>query len=277
MNGPLTGLERFLERVAERPLARVLPVAAPPEEIVRRLERAAADAARARGGDGSAPASWEVRVPAGAAIARSPEAAGAALAEELRRRGNRRGIRFAALPEVLVTADPALPRSGLRIRALPGPPAAGDAVPSPVHPGEAADGTHPVADAPTPWAAPAFPATAVDREASAAAADRHASRAAGGAILTVRVPGLPVGRIAVGAGALRIGRGRTCEVRLPDAAVSRIHGRIAWQQGVLVYTDLGSRNGSLLNGRPVAAAALGAGDRLLLGGSVIDVDPAAPT
>lgn len=248
MNGPLTGLERMLERIAERPLARILPVAAPPEEIVRRLERAARDAARARGAGGTAPARWEVAVPPGTPSAADPVRAGAAFAEELRRRARRRGLRFAALPAVSVIVDPALPRSGLRIRPLPD--AATDAGDAP-----------PIAG----WAdAPPAPTSA------------DVAPVAARATLAVTVPGMPPGRVPIGAAALRIGRGRDCEVRLPDAALSRLHGRIAWQQGVLVYTDLDSRNGSLLNGRPIRTAALGAGDRLVLGTSVLDVEGPEP-
>lgn len=44
-----------------------------------------------------------------------------------------------------------------------------------------------------------------------------------------------------------IGRDERCCIVLNDTMVSRIHGKIAYHQGNYYYTDLGSRNGSLLN------------------------------
>ncbi|MFO1540608.1 MAG: FHA domain-containing protein [Chloroflexota bacterium] len=244
MSGPLLRLERLLEAVAERPVARLLPVGTPAEEVARRLERAAVDAARRRGAGGRAPSRWEVRVPTASRLAADPDRAGAALADALRARVPRHGVRFAAVPVVTVIGDPSLPRSGLRIGAS----------------AEPATGTG-AADV-DPW---------IGREGPGRPAEQPGALRA---VLAVTVPGMPQAWIGVGDAVLLVGRGRDCAVRLPDAGVSRRHGRLAWQQGVLVYTDLGSRNGSLLNGRPVRAAALGAGDRLVLGRSVIDVEPA---
>ncbi|MDJ0650893.1 MAG: FAD-binding oxidoreductase [Xenococcaceae cyanobacterium MO_188.B19] len=48
-----------------------------------------------------------------------------------------------------------------------------------------------------------------------------------------------------------IGRDERCCIVLNDTMVSRIHGKIAYHQGDYYYTDLGSRNGSLLNNETI--------------------------
>ena len=55
--------------------------------------------------------------------------------------------------------------------------------------------------------------------------------------------------------------------------VSRHHGQISVRLGMLVYTDLGSTNGSLLNGSAVTEIALGPGDVLQLGSSTVTIEP----
>ncbi len=51
---------------------------------------------------------------------------------------------------------------------------------------------------------------------------------------------------------VRIGRGRECEFRLHNAAVSRKHGEIEQiDDGQWVYRDLGSTHGSFVNDRRV--------------------------
>lgn len=50
---------------------------------------------------------------------------------------------------------------------------------------------------------------------------------------------------------VRLGRGEQCEVILDDARVSRLHGVVRLRHGRLSYLDLGSSNGSLVNGHRV--------------------------
>nr|WP_153869063.1 MULTISPECIES: FHA domain-containing protein [Myxococcaceae] len=54
--------------------------------------------------------------------------------------------------------------------------------------------------------------------------------------------------LALGQGELRIGRGPENELVLPDAGVSRRHARIYAQGGALLVEDVGSANGTELNG-----------------------------
>src|SRR5438067_1376184 len=56
-------------------------------------------------------------------------------------------------------------------------------------------------------------------------------------------------------------------LRLGDASVSRHHSRLTLAQGDVTIADLGSRNGTIVNGERVAegSRALGAGDVVSLG------------
>lgn len=63
-----------------------------------------------------------------------------------------------------------------------------------------------------------------------------------------------------------VGRGADCDIRLLSSSVSRKHGMLEVDSGELTFSDLGSSNGSFVNGQPVKAAVrLRAGDTLLLG------------
>jgi predicted component of type VI protein secretion system len=51
-----------------------------------------------------------------------------------------------------------------------------------------------------------------------------------------------------------IGRGEDCDIVLDDRQVSRLHARIAWNEDHYMIEDLGSKNGTHLNGREVVTA-----------------------
>ena len=73
-------------------------------------------------------------------------------------------------------------------------------------------------------------------------------------------------------GELRIGRGGACDVLLDDADASREHAQITAAAGAATIEDLGSSNGTLLNGEPVIEPmALTAGDVILIGSSDLRV------
>lgn len=74
---------------------------------------------------------------------------------------------------------------------------------------------------------------------------------------------------------LTIGRHKGNRLALADDRLSRFHCVIeVGEGGVVKLTDLGSRNGSILNGKKVTSGAVGPGDRVKVGGLVIDlVDP----
>jgi hypothetical protein len=77
-------------------------------------------------------------------------------------------------------------------------------------------------------------------------------------------------RTRIGAGGATIGRSRQCEVVLDDPNVSRQHAEIKPRGGSWVLTDLGSTNGSTLNGRRIVGPeVLKPGDEIELGTSVV--------
>jgi pSer/pThr/pTyr-binding forkhead associated (FHA) protein len=90
----------------------------------------------------------------------------------------------------------------------------------------------------------------------------------------VRTPNRAVERYLVRPGTIRVGRSLDNDIVLADDKVSRHHGQIGVRLGMLVYTDLGSTNGSLLNGSTVTEIALGPGDVLQLGSSTVTIEPA---
>ncbi len=93
------------------------------------------------------------------------------------------------------------------------------------------------------------------------------------AVMAIRCPGQAVSRITVRPGTMRIGRSLDNDIVLADDRVSRRHGQIGVRLGMLVYTDLGSTNGSYLNSGPVTEIALGTGDILQVGSSTITIEP----
>ena len=69
-----------------------------------------------------------------------------------------------------------------------------------------------------------------------------------------------------------IGRAADNDVVMVDGRVSRHHARLTGRRGTLVYLDLGSTNGSRVNGVSVEELVLGEGDRIEIGDTVIVVE-----
>jgi pSer/pThr/pTyr-binding forkhead associated (FHA) protein len=93
--------------------------------------------------------------------------------------------------------------------------------------------------------------------------------------LRVRTPDGATRIVDVDGTDLTIGRAADNVLVLADGRVSRHHGRLTGRRGTLVYVDLGSTNGSRVNGVQVGELVLGEGDRIELGDSVIVVEVAA--
>ena len=70
-----------------------------------------------------------------------------------------------------------------------------------------------------------------------------------------------------------IGRQDGNDIVLDDARLSRQHVRLDLRAGGLVVTDLGSANGTRVNGQPVRQAILHAGDRLEFGSLQLEFAP----
>jgi hypothetical protein len=66
-------------------------------------------------------------------------------------------------------------------------------------------------------------------------------------------------------GSTVIGRGDQANLRLPDVGISRRHARLDFDGSQVVLTDLGSTNGTMVNGQRVSAVALSPGDVVQLG------------
>lgn len=67
-----------------------------------------------------------------------------------------------------------------------------------------------------------------------------------------------------------IGRASDNDVIVDDPMVSRHHCQLKLQHGAYGFTDLGSRNGSTVNGQPVSQVALGPGDIIRVGDTEIE-------
>ncbi len=66
-------------------------------------------------------------------------------------------------------------------------------------------------------------------------------------------------------GSTVVGRGEQATLRLPDVGISRRHARIDFDGTQVVLTDLGSTNGTMVNGQRITAVALNPGDVIQLG------------
>ena len=67
-----------------------------------------------------------------------------------------------------------------------------------------------------------------------------------------------------------IGRASDNDVIVDDPMVSRHHCQLKLQHGAYSFADLGSRNGSTVNGQPVSEIALGPGDIIRIGDTDIE-------
>jgi hypothetical protein len=252
---PLAAVERFFERIFERPSARLFRTRVQPVQVQRRIERAM-ETERLSGADRTlVPNRFRVRLHP-EDLATFGEMAGS-LAAELAdgalafARSHRYAV--ADRPRVDLVADPGTERGDVRVDArfadpeIPAADAAGR--PTPAERGEAEE----------------QPATqTLVFQVPVVEGPRARLR-------EIR-PDDTQREIDVDAAVLTIGRGSDNDLVIHDARVSRHHARLQARRGTLVYTDLGSTNGSRVNGLRVAEVVLGEGDRIELGDSVLVVE-----
>jgi hypothetical protein len=257
----LTAVERFFERLFERPSARLFRARLQPVQIQRRIERAM-EHERLSGTERTLVPN-RFRVALNPADLASFSDMTASLAGELAdaalsfARAHRYTLRDR--PRVDIVADRLVRPGEVAVAASfadpveppPGVPAASATAGGPAG-GASPDGADPAGGRTMVFAVPAVDAPlAILREIRP-----------DGMGAEVRVDGRP----------LSIGRAGENGLVLRDSRVSRFHGRLQARRGALVYTDLGSTNGSLVNGVPVTEVVLGEGDRLELGSTVLVVD-----
>jgi hypothetical protein len=73
-----------------------------------------------------------------------------------------------------------------------------------------------------------------------------------------------------------VGRSGDLGMVLAEDMVSRRHARIAIEDGTIFIEDLGSTNGTFVNGEKVSSATLKEGDRVLIGTNILRVVAAEP-
>jgi hypothetical protein len=240
----MSRVERFIERLVERPSARLFRTRLQPVQILRRVERAMEGGRGADGQRDLVPDSFRVRLhPEELAAMDSPEEAAAELASGALTFARAHRYALRGRPRVTLQPDPTL---------RPGEVEVDPSITPTAVPGEEEDlaegGTRvfevPVVDAPQ-------------------------------ATIQVGEPGKPARRVALTGAPMHVGRAPECELVLKDSRVSRRHARLQARGGVLILTDLGSTNGTRVNGHRVTEVVLGVGDRIQVGDTSIVVEAPA--
>lgn len=281
MAGPLAAIERFFERLLERPAARLFQVRLEPVQIQRQLERAMESERRLGSRRTYVPNSYRVMLHPDDLLAFDSyrDSLSADLAEALHSHARSRGYTLTARPRVQLEASPRVTAGDVLVQAQPIQP------PRPRPATEERDPLRGAASANRQVAPSDQPRVADDPGPAAGAGSGATTGSSAGtsaysaprtnvpnAVLAIRVPGRSVERVPVRSGTVRVGRALDNDVVLVDDRVSRYHGQFGVRFGTLVYSDLGSTNGSFLNGTSVTEIALGPGDVLQLGSSTLAIE-----
>src|SRR5215213_2281135 len=92
--------------------------------------------------------------------------------------------------------------------------------------------------------------------------------------LLLERPGEPEQTFNLSKATVTVGRATVSDVTLPDAKVSRNHARFDLTAGTCTVVDLGSSNGTLVNGRRIdRPTLLSAGDVVQVGDSALRFEP----
>lgn len=115
------------------------------------------------------------------------------------------------------------------------------------------------------------PPVAANRRAAAPVVSGGGRRASATRV-TVTSAGAAKGKVIGLEQELTIGRAAGCSLCLPDDTyLSQMHARLFTEDGQAYLEDLGSTNGTWLNGERIAAVAIvDAGDRVQVGGTVLE-------
>jgi hypothetical protein len=343
MSRPFAAVESFLERILERPAARLFHAPPQPVQLERRIERAMSAMKVVVSGQTYVPSRYRILLnPVDLeALQASDEDLSALLADAILVRARQQDRWLLRRPDVALVAsariaqgdlevdaeplDPSLvaaAATGLRPVELEGPrpprapipgtgviddeavarPGPGAPAPPPMAtPTRAAIPVVAEADLPPPVlpqpvmepVAPPAPAPVVEPIAVAVVASPPVGVSESPepaplavpppllppplvgpqAIIEVRLPDGSHLEVAFDGSVVDVGRGTDNDIVIPDERVSRHHGRFSARHGTLVYTDLGSTNGSQVGGVRVREVALGAGDVVRVGRAILTVRP----
>jgi hypothetical protein len=260
---PLAAIERFFERLFERPSARLFRARLQPVQLQRRIERAM-EAERLAAADRTlVPNRFAVHLNPGdlAGFGDMTTSLASELADGALVFARSRHYTLVDRPRVELVGDASVERSDIRVVARFADPIAGrerrdlDAAVASAGGPDGDDGG--VGVGPTDTMVFTVP-----RPSAPSARLRIMER--GGAERTCEFDGT----------SLTIGRAADNDLVLADGRVSRHHARLSGRRGTLVFSDLGSTNGSRVNGVVVSELVLGAGDRIELGDTTIIVDVA---
>jgi hypothetical protein len=252
---PLAAIERFFERLFERPSARLFRTRLQPVQLQRRIERAM-EAERLAASDRTlVPNRFVVRLhPTDLDGFDEMEASLASeLADAALVFARAHHYTLVDKPRVDLLADPTVERSDIRVDARFADPIGGRF-------GTSSDARATGSGWPPGAADPLSTMVFAVPMPSGPRARLRVADAVGG-----------VRDVGIGAG-LTIGRAADNDLVLRDERVSRHHARISGRRGTLVYADLESTNGSEVNGHRVTEVVLGAGDTIRLGGTTLEVE-----
>jgi hypothetical protein len=264
--GPLAAVERFLERLFERQSARLFRTGIRPVVILRRLERAMEDGRVREGARTIVPHRLVVRLEPDTltTLRRSTPELAATLADGALAFARHHAYTLLDRPVVTIRPDPAVEPSDVRVDAL------APAAEPPSRPAEPDPGDGPGDD---PGTERGIPAGATAGGSPDGTAVFVVPRADGprASLREIR-PDRSTRTIEFDGRPLTIGRATDNRIVLRDGRASRHHARIDGRRGSLVLTDLGSTNGSFVNDRRVESIALGEGDRIRLGATILLVE-----
>jgi hypothetical protein len=250
---PLAAIERFFERLFERPSARLFRTRLQPVQLQRRIERAM-EAERLAASDRTlVPNRFTVRLhPTDLeAFSEMETTLAAELADAALLFARAHHYTLVDRPRVELVADDSVVRADIRVDARFADPIGGrtagtvDPLPSDE------------------------PILAIDPSSTM--------------VFTIPRPAVPLARIKVtdpfgvvwtvpvGSG-VRIGRATDNDLVLRDERVSRHHAAVVPRRGTFVFTDLGSTNGSVVNGVRVTEVVLGDADAIRIGDCTLEVE-----
>ena len=264
MRSPLAAVERFFERIFERQTARLFRTKLQPIQLQRRIERAM-ESARRRDGDRTlVPNRYAVHLAVAdlEALREVHPNLAADLADAALAFARGHGYTLADRPTVALVADATVEAAdafvavatdhgradaGRRRAAI----VAGDAAPDEDDPGQ-----------PPPTEHTAVFVVPIIESSRATLREIRPD----GSSRSIVVDGRP----------LTIGRAPDNGLVLADGRASRHHARLYGRRGALILADLGSTNGSWVNDRRIDEMALGEGDQIRIGDTILVVESVEP-